>query len=87
MPFLERALANDMAAAVIYLQHKRGVHQVCLQCFQRCDTGEPQSLPSVTRLPVPCGCTPAGSCGWSFFLVEKTFEDGCAAVQAYLFYE
>lgn len=85
--FLDRALAGDVAAAVLYLQHRRGVDQVCLQCYQRCDEGEPQVEPSFTQTPAPCGCTPAGSCGWSFFLVEKTLEDGHAAVQAYLFHE
>ena len=86
-PFLDRSLVGGVAAAVLYLEHRRGIHQVCLQCYQRCDDGEPRSLPSITQTPVPCGCTPAESCGWSFFLVEKTLEDGHAAVQAYLFYE
>ena len=84
---LDRALADNVAAAVLYLQHKRGIHQVCLQCYQRCDEGEPQFLPSITPMPAPCACVPAGDCGWSFFLIEKTLEEGRAAVQAYLFYE
>lgn len=86
-PFLDRALVGDVAAAVLYLQHRRGIDQVCLQCYQRCDDGEPSSSRSVTHKPAPCGCTPAGSCGWSFFLVEKTLENGRADVQAYLFHE
>mgnify|MGYP000877328216 CR=1 FL=1 len=86
-PFVDRALAGDVAAAVLYLQHKRGIHQVCLQCYQRCDGGEPPSSPSVTHKLAPCDCTPAGRCGWSFFLVEKTLENGRADVQAYLFHE
>jgi hypothetical protein len=84
---LDRALAEDVAAAVLYLQHKRGIHQVCLQCFQRCEDGEPPFLPNVTHMPVLRPCAPAGNCGWSFFVVEKTLEDGHAAVQAYVFHE
>lgn len=87
MPFLDRALADDVAAAVLYLQQERGIHQVCLQCFQRCDDGEPPFLPSVTPMSALRPCAPAGNCGWSFFVVEKTLEDGHAAVQAYLFHE
>ena len=87
MAFLDRALTDDVAAAVLYLQHKRGIHQVCLQCFQRCHDGEPSFLPSVTPMPVPRPCAPAENCGWSFFVVEKTLEDGHATVQAYLFHE
>jgi hypothetical protein len=65
--FLDRALAEDVVAAVLYLQHCRNVDHVCLQCYQRCED--------------------AANSGWSFFLVEKTLDDGCAAVQAYLFHE
>ncbi len=86
-PSLDRALADDVVAAVLYLQYRRGVQQVCLQCYQRCDDGDPAWLPSGTQMPAPHRCAPAGNCGWSFFLVEKTLEDGHAAVQAYLFHE
>lgn len=85
--YLDRALAADVAVAVLYLQHKRGAQQVCLQCYQRCDHAEPQSTPGVTQTAAPYGCTPAGDCGWSFFLIEKMLEDDHAAVQAYLFHE
>ena len=85
--FLDRALADDVVAAVLYLQHRRGVDHVCLQCYQRCEGGEPPRPASAAPMPAACRCTPAGECGWSFFLVEKTMGDGHAAVQAYLFHE
>jgi hypothetical protein len=84
--YLDRALADDVVAAVLYLQHRRGIRQVCLQCYQRCDD-EPARTPSGAQGTGARRCIPAGNCGWSFFLVEKVLEDGHAAVQAYLFHE
>jgi hypothetical protein len=85
--FLDRALADDVVAAVLYLQHRRGIDHVCVQCYQRCDGGEALWQPGATQTPAGRRCVAAGNCGWSFFLVEKTLDDGCAAVQAYLFHE
>jgi hypothetical protein len=85
--FLDYALAADVAAAVLYLQHRRGIDQVRLQCYQRCEDGGPPWQPGGAQMPSGRRCMPAGNCGWSFFLVEKTLDDGNAAVQAYLFHE
>jgi hypothetical protein len=85
--YLDRALADDVAAAVLYLRHRRGIDQICLQCYQRCDDAAGLWPPSAPQTPAAYRCAPAGNRGWSFFLVEKTLGDGYAAVQAYLFHE
>jgi hypothetical protein len=87
-PLLYRSLADAVAIAILYMQHRRGTRRVHLQCYQlRHDREPPQ--PSHSSVPELAQCipVPAAPCGWSFFLVEKSLQADEAVVQIYLFHE
>lgn len=89
-PLFGRPLAERVELALLYLEGRRHIHCVHLQCFQLNGTELPDTASAPLSGPETWCGTGGTHCGWSFFLLEQgpvTPDLDRATVQVYFFHE